>query len=289
MIFKLLLLLLLSSSLGAAKYLQKEYSILSDKIMLSDIIKEPTQDRVLYTILENRHSKRVKERELLLKLKKNGYTTFSPKHRYIQFTQKSPIDTQRLEKYIEDFYTKKYKDIEIEQIDITPRGYMHSLPKEYTIGSDNSIHLDNKGIFFIQTPQNRKIFFDYTIKARVALLETRESIRRATELSRINTKKKSIMLKKFRAMPLQELKEHALESKHKLKKGSLLTERNVVALHLVKRGSNINVTLHDGTIAISFMAQALQSGRYAEIISVRKSDATKLKVKITGKNRAEIR
>ena len=42
-------------------------------------------------------------------------------------------------------------------------------------------------------------------------------------------------------------------------------------------------------MAINFSAKALQSGKLNDIISVRKRDGKRLKVRVVGKNRAEIR
>jgi flagella basal body P-ring formation protein FlgA len=49
------------------------------------------------------------------------------------------------------------------------------------------------------------------------------------------------------------------------------------------------VSLYGDNMAITFSAKALQDGKVNDIIKVQKSDGKRLKVKVIGKNRAEMR
>ena len=77
------------------------------------------------------------------------------------------------------------------------------------------------------------------------------------------------------------------EAKHRLKAGLIVTQRDIQGLYFVKRGSNVVVTLNDSGIEITFSAKALQSGRMGDMISVLHENK-KIRVKVSGKNRAEI-
>ena len=68
----------------------------------------------------------------------------------------------------------------------------------------------------------------------------------------------------------------------------LITSRDVTGLYLVKRGESVNVTLKSSGIDISFSAKALTSGRAGDMISVLRSEGKKIKVRVIGKNRAEM-
>ena len=289
MFFKLSLFLLLSCTLFATEYLQSNYFVEDDFVMLSDIVSNPAQDRKLFDIDRNRHTKRVKEKELLQTLQEYGYTDYRAKHPYVQFSKKSPINTNKIQTYIENLYKKKYSSIDIKEISVQSRSYIEKLPTYYEVGSDRKAHLDNNGIIFIKTIKNKKIFFNYQIRAEITVYVPTQELRRGTELSVLNSKKKSIMLDKFRAMPLQNIEPHTLETKHRVKVGRVFTHRDVVGLYLIKRGSKINVTLEDGRISISFSAEASQSGRLGSTISARKNDGKQIKVLVTGKNRAEMK
>ena len=284
-----LILLLFTSTLLANNELQREYIITDKQVMLSDIINNPNEDILLYTINNARHSKRVKASEVLQKLKSYGYKNYHSKHAYIQFTQKSPIDTSNLEEQIKSYYKEYYKDIQINDIFIKPSRYITFIPKKYTIGFSRNAELSRKGTLYIKTQQNKKIFFNYILDATVSVFETKKVINKGDELSYLNSKKKSIILDKFRAMPIMELPRGHYEAKHRLKKFSLLTKRDVTTLFLIKRGSRITVTLQDTGVSITFSGRALQNGRFGDTIAVMHDNKKKIYVIVTGKNRAKVK
>ena len=280
--------LLLYSSFVYATALQKSYFIENSYVLLSDIVKHPQKDLILYRFDTTKHTKRVKAKELVAKLKKLGYLHYETKASYIQFSKKSPIDTSPLQNMLQKSYSKIYKEIEITKIEVHPRGYLTSLPKKYQIKLQNRYYLSNNGVIYIKTEDKKKIFFNYNMSAKVSVYIAKKEIKKGEELSLINSKKSSIMLDKFHALPLQEIKKSTFEAKHTIKKETLLTSRDVVGLHLIKRGSIVNVSLNSNGLAISISAKARQSGRYGESIYVQTANGKKIKVLVTGHNRAKV-
>lgn len=275
--------------LSADTELKSNYVIQNNFVILSDIIKNANSNLKLFDINRNKHSLRIKTKDLLQILNKLGYRDISSKHNYTQFTQKSPINTDKLELYLRKVYKQNYLAIEIVRLSILPRSYLQQIPKDYTISMHKNAHLSNKGILEIKTNDNKKIFFNYQIKAKLSVIVAKDVMQKGDELSPLNAKKKSIMLQKFRAQPLQEIKKSSLQIKRRVKKGTVLTQRDVAGLFLVKRGSMIYVVVSDSNIAISFMAKAKQSGRLGDSITVVNSQGKKLKAVVTAKNSAEIR
>ncbi|MEN8304469.1 MAG: flagellar basal body P-ring formation chaperone FlgA [Campylobacterota bacterium] len=286
---KILFLLSFSISLFADVYLKNSYYVKEKEIMLSDIVKNIENDVKLFDIDKNRYSKRVKSKKILQILQSHGLKDYKSKHAYIQFTKKSPIKTQKIKNAIEKVYKEKYTHIKIKTVSVEPRSYIGTLPQSYETVLKSKSHLSKDGILYIKTDDKKKIFFNYKIDAEVVVYEARNDIKRNIELSNLNSKKKSIILNKFRAMPLQNILKGTLQSTHNIKRGTILTTRDAQGLYLVKRGSNVNVTLSSSNLAISFSAEALQNGRFADIITVIKSNGKKVKVRVTGKRRAEVR
>lgn len=286
---KILLFLFISISLYADVYLKSNYYVSEKDIMLWDIDAKIQKEIKLFQIDENRHSKRVKSKELIKLLKTHGINNYKSKHAYVQFTQKSPIDTLKIESAIKKLYQNKYKNIDIKSISVEPRAYLQKIPLDYEVLFTSKSHLSNVGILYIKTDEKKKIFFNYKINAKITVYEAKKQIAKGNELSNINCKKKSIILDKFRAMPLQSVNKGTLESKRKMKAGTIVTIRDTQGLYLVKRGSNVNVALKSSTLSISFSAKALQNGRYGDTIKVLKSNGTKIKARVTGKHRAEVR
>lgn len=286
---KAFLLLLFSINLLANHQLKSNYYIKNDFVLLSDIVQNATKESTLYTIDPSRHSKRIKAKELIKTLNKLGYKDFTSKHSYIQFSKVSPINTDTIELNIRNRYTQKYVNIDIQKIVITPRSYIETLPKEYEVVIGNKAHFKKSGHLYIRTQDNKKIFFNYFIKAKITVYQSKINLKREDELSRINVKKNSIMLGKFRAMPLQSLPKYTYQAKHKIKERTVLTSRDVIALFIVRRNANVNVVIKDSNIAVSFIAKASQHGRFGQTITVTNRQGKKFKVIVTGRNSAEIK
>ena len=286
---KILLLLLLSVSLFSDVYLESNYYVDDKKIMLSSIVKNTKEDVQLFSIDKSRYSKRVKSKDIIKILQSHGIKDYKSKNSYIQFTKRSPINSEEIKNEIERVYKEKYTHINIKTVSVEPRSYITALPKGYETILKSKSHLSNTGTLYIKSNDKKKIFFNYKIDAEIVVYEARKDIKRNIELSNINSKKKSIILDKFRAMPLQNILKGTVQSTHNIKSGTILTRRDVQGLYLVKRGSNVNVTLNSSNLAISFSAEALQNGRFADIITVMKRNGKKVKVRVTGKRRAEVR
>jgi flagella basal body P-ring formation protein FlgA len=288
-LIKAIFLLLLSLNLLANQQLKSNYFIQNNYVLLSDIVNNPRVDLKLYDIDKTRHSKRIKSKLLIKRLQTLGYKNFNTKHNYTQFTQKSPINMDKIKLTILNRYNKEYQNIKIKNVQVNPRSYLTQLPSHYKVNIGKNSHLNRKGILYLKTLDNKKIFFNYIVEAKIKVIKSKNEIKRGDELSNLNTKKKSIILNKFRAMPLQELKKSSFQAKTKIKADSVLTTRDFIGLNLIRRGSNVHVSIINLNMAVSFMAKAHQNGRYGETIVVINKSGKKIKVLVTGRNIAEIR
>lgn len=291
MYIKTILLLLLFTMQSWAVELQRNYFVKNGTIRLSTVV--PTlsakKDKVLFTLSETEHIYRIKAQELIKILKDNGFEGYTSPYPYIQFNKVSPINTSKIEKYLKHHYHSKYQNIDIKKISVFPRYYMDSMPKHYTIEIRSREHLSKDGIVSIKTDDNKKIFFNYEIEASLQVYTLKNTLQRNGELSVTNTLKHSIILDKFRAMPLQKIEDGHFELKHKMKKGQLITLRDIEPVTLIKKDSSVNVTLMNGTIVISFSARALQNAKLGDIIFVENNQGKRIKVIVTGRNKAKVK
>jgi len=177
-------------SLIAKEFLQKNYFVDTDKIKVSTITLNPKDNILLFTIEKDRYFKRVKAKDIIKLLKTYGYNSFDSKTAYVKFTKKSHINLSKLENEVKNLYKNKYTHIKIKNISINPRSYIKSLPKSYQVKISPKSYLCNNGIFYIKTPQRKKVFFDYCIDAEVQVLTTRKNIKKGMELSLASTRKK---------------------------------------------------------------------------------------------------
>ena len=273
----------------ASNNLNNTYYVDAKDINLSSIIPHVKNDIKLFSIEQNKHTKRVKSRDLIKKLKKHGHIDYKSKRGFISFVLKSPIDTSKIEETIRDYYLKKYTDIDIVNISVEPRSYLAKMPKDYVVNIRNRDYLTNTGTINIKTSDNKKIFFNYKITANILVYFTKNKIKKDVELSVMNVRQKSILFSKFRAKPIQYIQRGMYQAKHHIAKNKILTERDLETLSIVRRNSFVNVSLSNKNMAISFSAKALQDGKLNDIISVQKSNGKRLKVRVIGKNRVEMK
>ncbi len=288
MIYKVIFLLLISLELFSLT-LKETYYVNSSNIKLLDIAPDAKYDVTLYRIQKGRYTKRVKTKDLLKVLQKHDLASIITSSRYVKFILKSPIDISQIEQKLQKTYLQKYPNMIINSISVTPRGYIKYISDKYEINIKNRSYLSHSGTLNIKTIENKKIFFDYTIDAHLEVYVSKESIKKGEQLSLRNTAKKNIKFEKFRALPIDVNNINKTQVKRHTKKDLILTLKDIESLNLVKKGSNVNVTLNNQSITISFTAKALQNGKLNDIITVIKSDSKKIQVNIIGKNRVEIR
>ena len=163
------------------------------------------------------------------------------------------------------------------------------MPDNYTIKIKKNNFLRKDGVISIKTSKNKKIFFNYTIKASITIFVSRMKIRKDTELSVINVKQKRVILDKFRAIPYQEIEAGMYQAKHHISENEVITIRDISDLSLVRKKSEVSIDMDRDNIDISFSAKALQNGKLNDIIKVQKSNGKIIKVIVTGRNTAEVR
>ena len=137
--------------------------------------------------------------------------------------------------------------------------------------------------------ENKKVFFDYLLDAKVHVYLTKYQMKKGERLSTLNTLKQNMQLEKFRALPIHIEQLNTIQIKRSIKSGVVLTQRDITSLDLVKKGSMVHVNLNENNINISFSGKALQSGKLHDIITVQKNNLERLRVKVIGKNMVEIK
>lgn len=269
--------------------LHSVYYVNSKNITLQDIVPHAKENVELYKISKNKHAKKIKADKLIVQLNKHGINSLESSSRYIRFILQSPIDTSKIESSLLSRYKENYPNMKINSIQVVPRAYVKSLPDNYKISLHKKFFLSKEGTLNIKTLDNKKLFFDYIVDADLYVYISRENIHKGDRISPFNTTKKSVVFDKFRALPINTSYLNVSQAKRNLKTNKVLTLRDIQSLDLVKKNSNVNVSINDGTINISFSAKALQNGKLNDIITVQKSNRQRLRAKVIGKDRVELK
>jgi len=289
MLLKILLLFFIVFTLYAQIPLQSAYYVQNKEVKFSSIVPDTKDDFLITTIEQNRYSQKIKSKELLAILIKHGYKNYTTKENYVNFILKSSVDTSLIEEKLKEYYLSNYEDINIKSVFVAPRSYLASLPKTYSVEIKSRDFLSNEGILSIKTAENKKLFFDYTVVADVAVYKSRDTIKKETQLTLTNCVKKIVALENFKEQPLQNIEQKSLQVKRHIPKDTILTVRDVEILDVVKRDSMISVNLFEDGIMITFSAKALQDGKVNDIINIQNSSGKILKARVIGSDAAEIK
>lgn len=284
---KLILLLLFFLNLGAYE-LQDNYLFESRVIYSSDLFPELTQKFEILRIPDDTTHYRINSQIIAKSFELYGITIDTTKARYVNFTQQSRIDFAPLQQQLFDALKERYPTMEIEKIQITPHGFMESLPKGVQAVYEPKFYQSSKGTFFILDGNGIRRYLDYLVTATINVLHTTQKVDRKDSLSGVNTALKPVPFGVFKDTPLTEYASRPYRFRSSLKEGMLLTERNIELTPLVLRGQQVTVVIHDGPVSVEFAATATQEGGLYDMITIQKSDGKRVKAKIIGENRVEL-
>ncbi|MCF6330584.1 MAG: flagellar basal body P-ring formation chaperone FlgA [Sulfurimonas sp.] len=289
-LLKIILLSLLAFNLFANTLIKEAYFINTNNIGSKILFPNTKNNIILFQIPDRKNSIRIKNKQLTKILKENGYKDFQINSRYIHFKKISPIDTTKIENFLNKHYLEMYANINIKSIKVTPRSYLEELPSSFSIHIRTKSYLSKNGVISIKDTKNKKIFFNYVIDADLKIVKAKTNIKKGDEFSVLNVKLYKIKLDKFHAKPLQKIEKSKYQAKNHIKVDKIVSIRNIVPLSLVRKGSMVSVFMYSAGINISFVAKALQNGKLNDIISIKKgNNKKKLKAKVVGYQRVEIR
>lgn len=268
--------------------LQKEYHFSKESINASDIFKNIREDFILIKIPHKDTIYRVKTAKLIKTFKKHSIDVDS-KAKIISFIRDYNFDMSNLHVKLKQYYKSHYKNIDITALHVRPKSYMTKLPDSYEVIIPAKNFHYNRGTFYLKTDSKRRLFFDYKMEADIAVVMAKRTIARKEKLSPFNTKIKEIKFKRFNSPPLSKISASSnLCAKIRLKKGRIVTKREVATVALVKRDQHVRVILNDGSLHVELSAVAQKDGALYDMITIRKSNGKLLKAKVVGANRVEI-
>lgn len=278
---------LLFSSLNALE-LKNEY-FFSDHTITSDILfpEIPKKFEIL-KIPSDKEQYRIDAQIIAKTFELHGITINVSKVRYVNFVKYSSIDFAPLKAQLTMMLQEHYPSIQIEDITITPRGYLSTLHKETRGIFDDHFYQRSTGTFYILDPQGLRHYLDYSVRATINVLHTTQKITRRERLSGFNTLLKPIPFTSFKDKPLTALPDQISRFRSNLKPGQLLTLRNIETIPFVLKNEKVVVEVRSDGVIVEFGATATQEGSLYDIITIQKSDGKRAKAKVIGENRVEL-
>ncbi len=285
--YKLLLLVFYFFSLNAYE-LAENYEYINHTVYSNDLVPDIPKKFEILQIPSDKNSYRINAQIIAKTFELNGFELNISKTRYINFTRHSPIDFTTIKQQLRQMLTEFYPAIHIQEIIITPRGYLPTLGKNVHAEFDKRFYQSATGTLYILDNEGLRHYLDYTVNATLGVLHTNQTVSRKETLSGFNTILKTIPFQSFKDKPLTSLPEHISRFRSNLKPMQLLTLRNIEENPLVLKDTPVTVELQNGAVIIEFQATATQEGSLYDIITIQKSDGKRAKAKVIGENRVEL-
>lgn len=284
-----ILLIFFAFCLSLAAYtLQQNYTYRNPILYSTDLFPELPKKFEILKIPEDKTQYRVNAQIIAKTFELNGIPIDTANVRYVNFTQLSPIDFTPLKTQLESLLMAQYPSIRIEEITITPRGYLNALPPKVRGTFDDHCFQNAKGTFYIIDESGTRHYLDYTVRATINVLHTNQKVSMRDPLNGSNTLIKQIPFGAFRDTPLTVLPNEPSRFRSNFKAGQLLTVRNIETIPLVLRNEKVIVEVQNDTVIVEFGAVATQEGQLYDIITIQKNDGSRAKAKVVGEHRVEL-
>ncbi|MDD2267125.1 flagellar basal body P-ring formation chaperone FlgA [Sulfuricurvum sp.] len=284
---RLLILLLFCLRLSAYE-LSENYEFTDYTVYSDDLVPNIPKKFEILQIPADKNQYRIDAQIIAKTFELNGFELNISKTRYINFTRHSPIDFTPIKQQLAQMLTEFYPTIHIQEIIITPRGYLAKLGKNVHGEFDKRFYQNATGTFYILDNEGLRHYLDYTVNATLGVLHTNQKVSRKESLNGFNTLLKTIPFQSFKDKPLTALPAHPSRFRSSLKPMQLLTLRNIEEIPLVLKNTPVTVELQNGAVVIEFEATATQEGLLYDIITIQKNDGKRAKAKVIGENRVEL-
>jgi len=280
--------LLLSAILFAQSFQLKElYNVNSNDVYAKHLFKDIKSNFYLLTIPKHSGRFKISSKKIVDEFELHDIDVKTNKTGVVTFIKSETIDTSVLKKDLAKLFQQALPTLRINSISLICRCSITELPKEYKIVIKKSSLHKNSGTFYIKTDTN-KYFFTFNIKATLAVIKTKNSVKNREKLNAYNTYDDEIEFQNFNSTPLQNISLGEVITARSIKKGTIITQQHVKKTPLIRKYDRVRIQLNDGTVFIEFDAKSLKDGSLGDIIPVRKSDGSRLEVTITGKGKASL-
>jgi len=288
MYLRLLILLFLFFATAQCDTLKQTYTFNEPKIYSSDLVSGCPKRFEILQIPDDKSTYRINAQIIAKTYELNGCSIDVGKVRYVNFTKQTALNLSPLKQQLIDIFISTYPTMNIEKIDVFPRGFIESLPQHPKAVFDQDICDHNNGTFYVLDESGVRRYFDFTVDATLHVLHTNQKINRNQVLSSANSALKSVPFIQFRGKPLSTLPDQTQRFRRSLRDNIPIIDRYLEPLPIVLKGSKVSVQVQNGPVIVEFIATATQEGTLYDIITIEKSDKKRAKAKVIGENRVEL-
>ena len=274
--------------------LEPSYILSHTQILSTSLFPQIPKSFPIASFPQQGFSFKMRAYEVAAIFKRNGFVLHTP-HTDVEFVYRSSMELRKPKEAIERLYTEYFEGVcpgsfSIDSVSVRLQDERHSRDlseilshADFELFGRQATLKKPSGVLIART-KDSKILFVYEIKARFRAFYVSKALS-AGEGIEGHTESKEVAFQKLGALPVCEGEIAFASARSYLPQGTLLTKDKVRPLVLVKKGEIVLVRSVGGGFALQTRLEALQSGRFGEVIEARASDSKKiLKIKIVGKN-----
>lgn len=288
MYLRLLILFSLFFATAQCDILKQAYTFKDPKIYSSDLISGCPKHFEILQIPDGKSTYRINAQIIAKTYELNGCSIDVGKVRYVNFTKETALDVTPLKQQLMDAFISAYPTINVQRINLFPRGFIEVIPKNAKAVFEPDITDRNDGTFYVLDENGVRRYFDFTLEASLSVLHSSQKINRNDVLTSTNSSLKVIQFTQFRGKPLSSLPNERQRLRRSLRENIPIVDRHLEPLPIVLKGSKVNVQVQNDAVIVEFIATATQEGALYDIITIEKSDKKRAKAKVIGENRVEL-
>jgi flagella basal body P-ring formation protein FlgA len=258
--------------------LQSDYPFRSNLITSKEIFPDLNKDIFIYKAQSETDKIFINSRDLIATFDKYGVFIEDGGNRRVRFVRvPENLDIERLVDFVYGEFSETYPSMEIEDISVTPKYTIETMPEEFSIIFSQRDLKHAQGYFYVETNSRDRIYFKYSVNAYLEVFKSSERVRKGQILDNYNTYPTKIRFKRFRSEYVTEEQLGSIQAKSYIPKDRDLTMRIVEKMVVVKRGAILKGFVEDGSIYIEIEVTALQDGGIGDEIQIKTYDGTILK------------
>ena len=288
MYLRLLILFSLFFASAQCDVLKQAYTFKEPKIYSSDLVSGCPKRFEILQIPDGKTTYRINAQIIAKTYELNGCSVDVGSVRYVNFTKQTALDLSPLKQQLMDFFISTYPTMNIQNINIFPRGFIEFIPENSKAVFDQDMAGRNDGIFYVLDKSGLRRYFDFSLEASLNVLHTNQKINRNQILSSGNTSLKLVPFTQFRGIPLGTLPDQTQRFRRSLREDIPIIDRYLEPLPIVLKGSKVSVQVKSGLVIVEFVGTATQEGALYDIITIEKSDKKREKAKVIGENQVEL-
>ena len=265
--------------------LKKEYSFSAQNVYAKDLFKEIASDFLVLKIPNSSNIYQVKSSQIIAAFESEGISV-GAESPIITFKREFSGEKTGIKNHILAEFLREYKknNIQIEAIHLEQVTPLHFEDNAIlSIDFHSKLLKRNEGSFDVIVQEkigaqmrNRKVYFRYTIDAKIQAIKTINPISGRQSVDYSNAQAVWIPFTRISSPLMQENEMGKVAVRSYTPKDVIITKERLIAKRVVKRGDKMIVSVIENGVLLEFTLEAQKDGAVGDIIKARAMNTEKI-------------